>query len=178
MSTDWQVKPLSRKSSLSGESFTPGTNVVCYIYSDPNLPNEILRTDILAEESGNFELPKNLLARWTRIVRDREDDEQKEAQKQTLTNAEEFFLSLYDELNENTRSLSEPSETTTTRNILKQLLGLMLERKRILRRLKNKDKNLIYYLHVPTKKEYQVPQITLNLEEIAKIQAQLNVLII
>lgn len=171
MNTDWQVKPLSRKSSVSGEAFTPGTNVVCYIYSDPNLPNEILRTDILAEESDNFELPKNLLAQWTRIVRDREDDEQKEAQKQTLGNAEEFFLSLYDELSESTE------ETTTTRNILKQLLGLMLERKRILRRLKNKDKDIILYLHVATKKEYQVPQITLDLNEIAKIQEQLNVLI-
>lgn len=179
MNTDWQVKPLSRKSSVSGETFKPGTHVVSYIYTDPNAPAELLRTDILAEESSNFSLPENLLARWTRIVKDREDDEQRESQKQTLGNAEEFFLSLYDDLANDTEESITANTASATKNILKQLLALMLERKRILRRLKNRNKetDIIAYLHVPSKREYQVPQATLDLEEIAKIQEQLTVLI-
>ncbi len=169
MNTDWHVKPLSRKSTISGQTFKPGAHVVCYIYSNPNSPTELLRSDILTEESTHFNLPENLLARWTRIVKEHDDSEQKESQKQTLNNAEEFFLSLYDEFNINNQE--------HTKLILKQLLGLMLERKRILKRLKNKDKNIILYLHVPSKKEYQVPQTTLALDEIAKIEQQLTILI-
>lgn len=171
MNTDWQVKPLSRKSSVSGEAFKPGSEVVCYIYTNPNNGSELERTDILAEECGNFELPKNLLARWTRIVKEREDEEEKGHEKQTLGNAEEFFLSLYDESTKHTEEAEE------TRDILKQLLSLMLERKRILRRIKSKDKDIILYLHVATKNEYQVPEITLDLEKITKIQEQLRVLV-
>lgn len=169
MNTDWHVKPLSQKSSISGQTFKPGAHVACYIYSDPNVPNELLRTDILVEESTHFSLPENLLARWTRIVRERGDCEQKESQKQALDNAEEFFLSLYEEFANN--------DQENTKLILKQLLGLMLERKRILRRLKNNVKDITRYLHRPSKREYEVPQITLALDEIAKIQEQLTILI-
>lgn len=172
MNIDWQVKPLSRKSSISGESFKPGSKVICYIYSKPDLPDILERTDILAEESHNFKSPDNLLASWTRVVKEHENEEQKLLEKQTLENAEDFFLSLFHE------SADDTEETKKNRHILKQLLGLMLERKRVLRRLKNKNKEIILYLHIPSKKEYEVSHIILDLEGITKIQDQLGVLIL
>lgn len=169
MNTEWQVKPLSPKSSLSGESFNPGSKVTSYIYTLPSSPNELLRIDILEEESAHFQAPPNVIAQWTRIIKSNQNNEQKEAQKQILSNAEELFLSLYN----NPETAHSPQENTNTQDILKQLLSLMLERKRILRRLNSKDKSSILYLHALNKQEYSVPQTPFNLEEIQTIQEQL-----
>lgn len=160
---DWNVKPLSRKSSISGKTFEPGSRVVCFVYKEES--GELARDDILENEIEGFEVPQNLLARWIRVVKEHEEDEGKEAQKQTIHNAEELFLSLYE--HEETQEL-----------LLKQLLALMLERKRILRRLKTSNKDVLTYLHVKTKKEYTVLNKAFSIEAISDIQKQLEKIIL
>lgn len=169
MNNDWQIKAHSRKSSVSGEVFETGSKIICYIYHSEHGEEELVRTDIREEELGTFEVPKNLLARWTQVVKDRKNNE---GQKQTLGNIEELFLSLYEEIDE-----VDKKKNSKKGEILKQLLGLILERKRILKRLKIKDKRIITYLHIATKKEYEVNELDLDLEEIAKMQEQLEILI-
>lgn len=165
---DWQVKPLSRKSSISGEVFEAGATVICHIFFQENIPGELIRKDILREEINNFELPNNLVAKWTRKVGEKESEEQ----KQLINNAEELFFSLYSDSN-----IEVQENIANKQDILKQLIGLMLERKRILKRVKTKDKGIILYVHSDTKKEYEVIVKTLELEEILKIQEQLQLLI-
>lgn len=167
MNTAWQVKPLSRKSGASGEIFKAGATVICYVFHEEE--GELVRTDILEEEVDSFEIPKNLLAKWIRKVKD-----EKEAESQTgfLSNVEEMFFSLYKDVDEKVRE-----RTIRKQEVLKQLLGLILEKKRMLRRLKTKDKGIITYTHIATKKEYRVTEATLDLEEILKIQEQLGSLI-
>lgn len=168
MNVDWQVKPLSRKSSVSGEVFEAGATVVCHIFFEGASPGELIRKDILKEEIGNFEVPNNLVAKWSRKVGEKDGEEQ----KQLINNAEELFFSLYN------GSDTEIEESIVKKqDMLKQLLGLMLERKRILKRVKTKDKGIILYVHSGTKKEYEVIERILELEEILKIQEQLQSLI-
>ena len=49
---DWQIRPLARKSSLSGKSFTPGDRVVCAIFMDD--AGNLDRVDILKDELEAF----------------------------------------------------------------------------------------------------------------------------
>lgn len=166
MNMDWQVRPLSRKSSISGKTFEAGATVICYIFNQGQGGGELIRKDILEEEADSIEISNNLLAKWARKVKNEEPE------KQSLGNAEELFLSLYHDFG------GEVQESVLKkRDTLKQILGLMLERKRILRRLKTKDKGNIVYLHVATKKEYEVVEMPLDLEEISKIHEQLGLLI-
>lgn len=168
MNIEWQVKPLSRKSSISGELFAPGAIVICHIFFEEDNPGELIRKDILKEEIENFDVPKNLIAKWSRKIGEKNDEEQ----KQVINNAEELFFSLF---NENNATQEENIENK--QSILKQLLGLLLERKRKLRRMKTNEKDVILYLHSSTKREYKVIETALELEEILKIQEQLQSLI-
>ena len=121
----------------------------------------------MKEEIGNFEVPNNLVAKWSRKVGEKDGEEQ----KQLINNAEELFFSLYN------GSDTEIEESIVKKqDMLKQLLGLMLERKRILKRVKTKDKGIILYVHSGTKKEYEVIERILELN-ILKIQEQLQSLI-
>lgn len=176
MNMDWTVKPLSRKSSISGELFELGAIIICHIFFEehPEGP-QLIRKDILQEEIESFELPKNLIAKWIRKIDHQNDSEQ----NQSLLNAEELFISLFNNTNLDLEENTEKhEELLKQKNTLKQLLALMLERKRILKRLKSKDKEIILYLHSATKKEYSIPESVLDLNEILKLQEQLTSLII
>lgn len=164
MNTEWQVKPRSKKSAVSGEAFVDGDVIHCFVYMGLE-SGELERVDILEGERDHFEVPGNLLAQWSRVVRNR-DEEEKEVQRQVLQSAEECFISFFDE------SL-EVGGSEQTRNMLKQVLGLMLERKRVLRRLKDGDSDVIRYLHVASKREYVLLKLALGMEDVVKIQEQL-----
>ncbi|PWU04821.1 MAG: hypothetical protein C5B43_04095 [Verrucomicrobia bacterium] len=169
MNNDWHVKPLSRKSSISGETFEEGARVVCHIYFSQENPSELVRKDILEEELEGFEFPRNLIAKWVRRVNVNSDVEKKEM----LNNAEELFFSLFDSNN-----IVNDANIKNRQDIFRQLLGLMLERKRILKRMTTKDKGIILYLHSTSKKIYEVSETNLDLEEILKLQEQLAMLIV
>ena len=82
----------------------------------------------------------------------------------TLLSCEELFLSLF----------AEGTEDSREKDILKQLLALMLERKRILKARENPVDGIQAYMHMPTREMYQVTLQKLGPDEIAAIQSQLE----
>jgi len=161
---EWQVKPISRRCAVSDQPFVAGNRVVCVIYKPENAPLE--RADVLAENFEKLKLNGVEIGRWTRVVKDA-NAEEREAQQQLLATREEFFLSLF----------ADESDTSSEKKLLKQLLALLLERKRILRAIGRPEGSLQRYLHVRTKDEFFVPTDVFLPEEIAQIQPVLETLL-
>lgn len=170
---EWQIKTIARKSSLSGQAFNPGDSVVSLVYKDADA-GELGRADLLPDELEHFELPGPVLGRWTRVVKD-PDDEAVSA-RETMASAEDFFFSLYeddeDDENENQGDSSEAQETVA---MLKHLLSLMLERKRVLRPVgPRQTEGSQTYLHVKTKRTLEAPITQISTELMVKIEATIG----
>jgi hypothetical protein len=164
---DWQFKSIARKSSFSETLFNPGDRVVCLIYKDVEA-GELGRADVLLDEVEAYELPGESLGRWTRVVKDL-DDESVNA-RETMASAEDFFLSLYD---------NEQADAFEESDALKHLLGLMLERKRVVRALGPRlTAGSQCYIHVKTKVELDVPILDISTELMIKIQDTIGEIIL
>jgi hypothetical protein len=164
---EWQLQPLARKSSASGALFEPGDRIVCFLIKSPS--GDFFRADVRSDEAETYSPEGQVLGRWTRELKDSEDTEKASA-RQALQSSEELFLSLFDE------SLSE--EAAHERDSLKQVLALMLERKRVLRSLGRPVGGAQQYLHVRTKKEYTVPLRELSAAELVAVHDQLAQVIV
>ena len=68
---EWQIKTIARNSTLSGEAFKPGDQVVCFIFKGKEL-GELGRADP-TRRSRSFGLP-TVLGRWARVVKDPNDE--------------------------------------------------------------------------------------------------------
>lgn len=164
---EWQIKTIARKSSLSGEVFNPGDRVVCLIYKD-DAAGELGRADLRPGEVDLFELPGGVLGRWSRQVKD-PDDESAHA-RDTMASAEDFFFSLYE---------NETAGAREESDMLKHLLALMLERKRVLRPIGDRrTSGEQRYLHVKTKRELQVPITDISTGLMLKIEDTLGDIIL
>lgn len=161
---DWHVQPLSRRSTLSQVNFQPGDRVCSYIFKDE--ANNLQRVDVLASEVDAFEPPQFLLGRWTHVIRPLEESE-KVAQKNFLAASEELFLSLF----EGEKIQCEEHSA------LQQLLALLLERKRILKRLTSPKEVYQKYLHLASQRELVFEVIPLEPEVIGKVKQQLDQLL-
>jgi hypothetical protein len=161
---EWQIQSLGKKSSLTETPFTDGDEILCLLFS--NAQGLWERADIHADDWGEFPHRDSLLGRWHRTFSSRGDSED---QKQKLLSAEEFFLSLFEDSGD-----SAPPEDLEA---LKHFLGLFLERKRVLRRLRRTEGDLILYLHVSTKNELSVPSPQLTPELVTQLQRFLDFLI-
>lgn len=156
---EWQIKTIARKSSLSGEAFVPGDRVCSIIYKD-EAAGELGRVDVRPEEMEQFRLPGEVLGRWTRVVKD-PDDESAHG-RETMASAEDFFFSLYE---------NDQPEARDESDMLKHLLSLMLERKRVLRPLGDRQTSGEQrYLHVKTKRELIVPIREISSKLMLKIE--------
>jgi hypothetical protein len=156
---EWHIKTIARKSTLSGEAFSPGDRIVCLIYKDDQA-GELGRADLLPEEIEHFALPGEVLGRWSRVVKD-PDDESAHA-RETMASAEDFFFSLYE---------NEEPDAREESAMLKHLLSLMLERKRVLRPLGDRQTaGEQAYLHVKTKRILSVPIVDISTELMLKIE--------
>lgn len=164
---EWQIKTIARKSTLSGQAFSPGDSVVSLVYKDADA-GELGRADLLPDELERFGLPGPVLGRWTRVVKD-PDDEAVSA-RETMASAEDFFFSLYE--GENQGDASEAQETAA---MLKHLLSLMLERKRVLRPVgPRQTEGSQTYLHVKTKRTLEAPIAEISTELMVKIEATIG----
>ena len=156
---EWQIKTIARNSTLSGKAFKPGDQVVCLIYKG-NEAGELGRADLLPGEVDAFGLPDEVLGRWARVVQN-PDDENTSA-NETIASAEDFFFSLFENKSLNTKEESD---------MLKHLLSLMLERKRVIRAIGDrKSIGEQSYIHVKTKQVIQVPIINISKELMLKIE--------
>ncbi|WOO40706.1 hypothetical protein [Rubellicoccus peritrichatus] len=165
---DWQIKPLAHKSAVSGETLNIGETVVCFIFVNENA--EIQRVDIHEKETDQFPRPETILGRWTRVVKSR-GEEEREARVQQMATAEDIFFSLF--------NVTDGDEATVAeREALKQVLALMLERKRVLRSQGKVKDGIQNYLHVKTKRELSVSMHELSVDELISLQEKLEALVL
>lgn len=158
---EWQIKTIARGSALSGETFKPGSTVVCLVFKDA-ATGELGRIDLLPDELDRFELADQVLGRWTRVVKD--SGEAALSAQETMASAEDFFFSLFE--NEN-----ESPEARESSDMLKHLLSLMLERKRVLRSLGTRQTSGSQtYLHVKSKRTLEVPIAQISTELMLKLE--------
>ncbi len=165
---DWQIKPLAHTSALSGEPLAVGERVECFIFLTEE--NGLTRADIRASETERFPRPESVLGRWQRVVKDR-GEEEREAREQSLATAEDIFFSLFEQEDGDADTVSE-------REALKQVLALMLERKRILRSQGRVEDGMQAYLHVRSKREVSVPMHELEPQQLLGLEEKLSAIVI
>jgi hypothetical protein len=164
---EWHFKSIARKSSLSEAPFVAGGRVACLIFKDVEA-GEMGRADVLPDEVDAFDLPGEILGRWTRVVKG--PDEDGATVRETVASAGDFFLSLYQ------NAQTDAQEET---DALKHLLALMLERKRVVRVLGQRQRSGTQrYLHVKTKQEIEVPIVEISPRLMLKIQDTLGDIIL
>ena len=165
---EWQIKTMAEGSAFSGKAFNPGDRVVCLVFKD-TVADELMRIDILQDEVDDLDFPGALLGRWTRIV-DEPGQEGKDVLA-ALQSAEDFFLSLYEVPDEQ----AAPPE----KQALQHILGLMLERKRVLRpigcRRTTGDQP---YVHIKSKQTFDVPIVNISSDLMHRIEPALGDLIV
>ena len=86
---EWQIKTIARNSTLSGEAFKPGDQVVCLVFKGKEA-GKLGRADLRPDEVEAFELTEEVLGRWARVVKDPNDEIT--AVKETMASAEDFFF--------------------------------------------------------------------------------------
>ena len=156
---EWHIKTIAQKSSLSGECFNPGDRVVCLIYKHKQ-EGELARVDLRPEEIEKFEIPGEVLGRWARIIPNQEDEITNT--RETIASAEDFFFSLFE---------GEKKEPNEESDMLKHLLSLILERKRVLRVVGDRKKSgQQRYRHIKTKNEISVPICNISTDLMIKIE--------
>ncbi|MGB1126870.1 MAG: hypothetical protein ACPG3X_00690 [Opitutales bacterium] len=164
---DWQIKTPSRKSSLTGEAFQPGDRSVSIIFVDHEM-GELGRADLHERELEKFELSGQVLGRWSRVTKDHDDASVRTSD--SLASAEDFFFSLF----ENTQN-----QAIEESNMLKHLLALLLERKRVLRAVGPRQTvGVQRYRHIKTKQEWDVPIAEISRELMLKIEDTLGDIIL
>ena len=125
------------------------------------------RQDLLGDGLDQLPQETRILGRWTRTYKSEPDVRQENLNYQKTL--EELFFSFFEATE---AAGSEESDA------LKQIVSLMLERKRILRRASASaaDKSL-RYLHVKSKMEFEVPNRDITPTVIMRVQENLNALI-
>ena len=161
---EWQVKPIARACAVSGRELVPGDLVTCIVHKPTGAAME--RADVLRDHAAEFKASGIVLGRWNREVKER-GEEEKALRAQLLASREEFFLSLFD----------DPSDPAGEKAILKHILALLLERRRIIRPAGPAADGNLPYLHVRTQQILQVPVVDLRPEDIQRVQGTLDLLI-
>ena len=161
---DWQVKPIARICAASGQELHVGDSVVCVVFKP--VGGNIERADILKDHSANFTPNGLLLGRWSREVKERNEEEQAQ-RAQLLASREEFFLSLFD----------EAADPSGDKAVLKHILAMLLERKRIIRAIGTPDQGLITYVHTSSKQTYLVPALDLQPSHLLQVGTALELLV-
>lgn len=158
---DWQVKSASSLSDVSGRTFKRGERIVSFLLRDEN--GELRRSDVSEEESHEHRPMGTVLARWEQEKREKISET--DAKRQSLQNSLGLFLSLF-EVDE---------EGMEERKVLKYLLALMLERKRILKPtgFKQGERIQCYEMKDP-KGSFEVSVVDVTAESVARIEGQLR----
>lgn len=170
---EWQLKSPSNESRVSGKRFSIGDKIVCFLHKNEN--GELDRMDISADEIDQASLPQNILGCWTLTIKEGANHQEREMQKQTIASSEELFLSLFNSQEQDTNP-SPAEEVDEERDTLKQILALMLERKRILKPKTESRMGSVEYWHPKSKQSFTVDLSPIPLEKALTIQEQLQVL--
>jgi len=155
---DWQVRPSSRESQLSGATFAPGSRVRSVLWRDG--AGEWQRLDGLESEPMTPP-PGPVAGWWVREIRSGKDPEA-ERRRLWQASAEELFLNFGDEAAE--------EEAAAVR----YLLALQLERKRRLRPVGRSRNGIQEYRHPRSGRHFRVPVINLGPAEWGRLTSALE----
>lgn len=147
---EWHITPIARKSYHSGNEFAKNDRVASALVKLPE--GELARIDVLYSEVKEAELPGEAICTWTQIFKPKPNDGKEEEEALKLT-ADNLFINLFE--GEEEGELSEENAE------LKHFLGLMLERRRVLR-VKGRTRAYTRYVHRPSKREFLVPAVDLE----------------
>ena len=157
------LHPLAKTCYASGHVFAEGDRVVCHLVRE--VTGEIGRRDVLASEDAALAKPTPVLCSWTVSYKARHAEEN--AGRALKLTAENLFVTLGD-------PAAEPNPANTP---LLQFLGLMLERKKLLRpRGLTPDRERQIYEHAKTHQLYEIPVGNLDEAFFIRIQGQLDLL--
>lgn len=161
-----EFQPLSRKSVVSGRVFEPGQRIESYLFRRQD--GSLARADVHADEAPDFTLQGDLICRWEQTVKDRSDPEA-DARKAAVQSAETVFLALFDESGDGEAAAADDARAAREeRALLRHLLALMLERRRILRRSARGR-----YWYPKGKRSFHVPDVEIVPERLLALQDQL-----
>ncbi len=162
---EWELKPFGKKSSVSGNPFNDGDTIHCFLTQDRE--GNLSRQDLLGDGLDQLPQETRIIGRWTRTYKSEPDVRQENLNYQKTL--EELFFSFFEATD---AAGSEESDA------LKQIVSLMLERKRILRRAASSASDTsLRYLHVKSKVEFEVPNRDITPNVIMRVQENLNALI-
>ena len=162
---EWHITPIARKSYLTGEEFVKDDAVACALVKTEE--GELERVDALISEVNEVTMPGRVLCRWTQRFKPKPNDGKEEAEAMKLT-ADNLFINLFE--GEEEGALSEENAE------LKHFLGLMLERRRVLR-VKGRTRKYTRYVHRPSKREFLVPAVELDPKYFLENQEMLSQLV-
>jgi hypothetical protein len=169
---EWNVRPGAKVSVVSGEPFTEGDRIVCLLFATDQ-PGELGRADLLEAELDAFKLNGTLLGRWSRVVKSAAD-EAKEAQRLTAASAESLFFSLFDDARSAPAAVDNEADweqALALRAVLQHFVGLLLERRRILKAVGRRSiSGRQNYWHPKEKRNFEVPVCELSPMMIARIK--------
>lgn len=177
---DWSIQPFSKKSAASGECFEAGETVVSLIYKDDT--GLLQRMDLKDHEISGRSLPPRVLGRWTHAVKAKQERSQEK--QEHLQSAEALFLSLFEEdpegqLSQGPLGPIENSEALDQdKAILKLILALMLERKRMLKPITAAiDPKELSYIHVRSQRAYAIRVIDYTVQDLERMKGLLKTLL-
>jgi len=161
---EWQVKPIARNCAATGRELAPGDLVTCVVHKPVGGAME--RADVLRDHAAEFRPAGLVLGRWNREVKER-GEEERALRAQLLASREEFFLSLFE----------DAADPSGEKAILKHILALLLERRRLIKAQGPAADGHVPYLHVRTQQVFAVPAIDLQPADIQRVQSTLDLLI-
>lgn len=162
---EWEIKPFGKESTYSGNPFQDGEEVHCFLIR--NSEGALVRADLHGEDIENLDAGSVILGRWTRVFEASPDKREESLSRQRTLEA--LFFSLFD--------VGEAMEGEESHTI-QLIVALMLERKRILRRVPARSSPAkTSYVHVKSKREFEVPIIDITPGIVMKVQKELAVLI-
>lgn len=118
---NWHIKPFSHRCFISGEPFEDGERYTSHLVADQE-SGELIRFDVSEAAADRFQAEGEVICRWSRVYK-REPERGASARQQRET-AESVFVSLFE---------SDDAEEDAERETLKQVLGVFLERKKVLK---------------------------------------------
>jgi hypothetical protein len=133
----------ARECAVSGKVFEPGDAVCSFLLDDVN---SYLRVDMLADKAAAYVAPRLVVCRWKWVVKVRGDNQAREEARTALEQTEAMFLALCDE--------PASGDDPAVRAVLKYLLALALQRKRILKGIPNK---VGFYRHPASGRMVEAP---------------------
>ncbi len=162
MAIVWSFRQIAKKCSLCGDPFKDGENVVCVV-SRGGADGELERVDLHETCAKKFLTKSVVIGTWSRAYCENPDKLRDARNK--IASQEEFFISLFD------------AERTDEGELLKQLLALILERKKIIRAFGKPANDFQRFVHTKTKKEFLIPIRDFTPDEISRIANNLELLL-